>query len=131
MKIGISSTGKEITSMLDPRFGRCNYFLIYDTDDENVKFVENKGQASGGGAGIAASQQIIDEQVDVVITGNLGPNAFDLIKKSDIKVYNCGNIKIKAAIELFKEGRLEELAEAGPSHSGSEMGNGNMFRGGR
>lgn len=131
MKIAVSSTGKEINSMLDPRFGRCNYFVIYDTDDEKIKFIENKGQTSGGGAGIAAAQQIIDEQVNVAVTGNLGPNAFDIIKKSDIKVYNCGNIKVKAAIELFKEGKLEELTAAGPSHSGNGMGNGNMFRGGK
>ncbi|MBZ4647645.1 MAG: hypothetical protein JG777_3134 [Clostridia bacterium] len=131
MKIGLSSMGKDINSMLDVRFGRCNYFVIYDTEDSSVKAIENKGQMSGGGAGIAAAQQIIDEGVDVVITGNVGPNAFNLFKNSDIKVYRCGSIKIDSAIQSFKEGKLEELTEAGPAHAGMGMGAGRGFRGGR
>lgn len=131
MKIGISSMDKDINSMLDVRFGRCNYFVICDTEGGLVKVIENKGQMSGGGAGIAAAQQIIDEDVDVVITGNVGPNAFNLFKNSDIKVYRCGSIKIESAVQLFKEGKLEELTEAGPAHAGMGMGAGRGFRGGR
>ena len=131
MKVGISSTGKEIADLLDPRFGRCSFFLIYDTDSESVKSVENEGRMSGGGAGIAAAQQIIDEGADTVITGNLGPNAFNLFKSAGIKVYRCENIKVNNAIQLLKEGKLEELAETGPSHAGVGSGNGRMFRGGR
>ena len=131
MKIAISSSGIEMISLLDTRFGRCNYFIIYDTDSKVTKYIENKGQISSGGAGIAAAQQVIDEQVDTVITGNLGPNAFKLFNSSDIKVYKCGEIKINDAIELLKEGKLEELTEAGPSHPGLGSGNGSMFRGGR
>lgn len=131
MKIGISSMGKDINSMLDVRFGRCNYFVIYDTEGGLVKAIENKGQMSGGGAGIAAAQQILDEDVDVVITGNMGPNAFNLFKNSDIKVYRCGSIKVETAVQLFKEGKLEELTQAGPAHSGMDMGAGMRFRGGK
>lgn len=131
MKIGVSSTGKEIVSILDPRFGRCNYFIIYDADNEAIKPIENKGQMSGGGAGIAAAQQIIDEGTDIIITGNLGPNAFNLFKTAGIKVYKCGEIKVKAALELLKEGKLEELTESGSSHPGVGMEAGRIFRGGR
>ncbi|SHJ87976.1 Predicted Fe-Mo cluster-binding protein, NifX family [Anaerobranca californiensis DSM 14826] len=129
MKICFSSTGKDLGSMLDVRFGRCSYFLIYDAEGQEVKVIENRGQMAGGGAGIAAAQQIIDEGVDVVITGNLGPNAFDILKKSDIKVYRCGSTKIDSALQLFKEGKLEEISVAGPAHAG--MGAGKRFRGGR
>lgn len=129
MKIAISSMGKDLNSMLDVRFGRCNYFVIYDTEKNTANAVENKGQMSGGGAGIAAAQQIIDENVDVVITGNMGPNAYNLFKNSDIKVYQCESVKVETAVDLFKEGKLCELSQAGPSHAG--MGNGMGFRGGR
>ena len=131
MKIGISSMGKDINSMLDVRFGRCNYFVIYDTEGGLVKAIENQGQMSGGGAGIAAAQHIIDDDVDVVITGNMGPNALNLFKNSDIKVYRCGSIKVETAVQLFKEGKLDELTEAGPAHAGMGMGAGRGFRGGR
>ncbi|CDG36650.1 hypothetical protein CTHBC1_2047 [Acetivibrio thermocellus BC1] len=55
MKIAVSSMSKDLNSMLDVRFGRCNYFVIYDTEEGLVKTIENKGQMSGGGAGIAAA----------------------------------------------------------------------------
>ncbi|QCX34316.1 diguanylate cyclase [Caloramator sp. E03] len=131
MKIAVSSEGKGLNSLLDVRFGRCNYFVIYDTEGEIAKAIENKGQMSGGGAGIAAAQQIIDEDVDVVITGNLGPNAFNLLKNSDIKVYRCGSINVERAIQLFNEGKLDELTQAGPAHAGMGIGAGRGFRGGR
>lgn len=131
MKIAVSSMGRDLNSMLDMRFGRCNYFVVYDTEGGLVKTIENKGQMPGGGAGIVAAQQIIDEDVDVVITGNMGPNAFNLFKNSDIKVYRSGRIKVERAVQLFKEGKLDELTQAGPAHTGMGMGAGRGFRGGR
>ena len=131
MKIAISSTDKDLDSILDVRFGRCSYFVVCDTEGGQVKSLKNMGQMSEGGAGIAAAQQIIDEDVDVVISGNIGPNAFNLFKSSDIKVYRSGSIKVERAIQLFKEGKLDELTEAGPAHAGMGMGSGKGFRGGR
>lgn len=131
MKIAVSSMGKELVSMMDVRFGRCNYFIVYDTEGGEVKVLENRGQGSGGGAGIASAQQIIDEDVELVITGNMGPNAFNLLKNSDIKVYRCPSLTVERALQLFKEGKLNELIEAGPAHAGMGMGVGRRFRGGR
>lgn len=117
MKIAISATGKDTDSLLDMRFGRCDYFQIYDSESEEFKVVENKGQSSGGGAGIVASQQLVDENVNTIITGSLGPNAFKIIEKAEIKSYKCGNISIKNALEKFKNSELEEITIAGPSHN--------------
>lgn len=127
MNIAISSTGKTLDSTLDVRFGRCEYFIIYDSKNEKIKELDNCGQLSGGGAGTAAAQQISDEKVDAIITGNIGPNAFELISRAGIKVYSCGSIPVKMAIEKCQSGDLAELKEAGPSHNG--MGHG--FKGGR
>lgn len=118
MKIAISATGKSSDSLLDSRFGRCDYFQIYDSEGANTKLIENKGKDSSGGAGIAASNQLIDEKVDVIITGNLGPNAFELIEKAKIKAYKCGNIIISLVFEKFKNGELEEIKISGPAHHG-------------
>lgn len=117
MKIAISATGKNIYSLLDMRFGRCDYFQIHDSESGEVKVVGNKGQSSDGGAGIAASQQLVDENVNVIITGSLGPNAFKIIEKSDIRAYKCGNISINNALEKFKNGELQEITIAGPAHN--------------
>jgi len=116
MKIAISSTGKTSESSLDMRFGRCEYFQIHDTETGEIKILNNKGLNASGGAGIAASNQLIDEKVDVIITGNLGPNAFELIEKVGIKAYKCGNISISSILEKYNEGELEEIKMSGPSH---------------
>ena len=118
MKIGLSSKGKDLESTLDKRFGRCNYFLIYDIDKNDSKVIENNGLNSEGGAGIAAAQQLIDEGVEVIITGKLGPNAFEIIDKSNIKTFKSDSISIQSAIEKYKEEGLVELKEAGPAHHG-------------
>lgn len=121
MKIAISSKGKSGNDLLDARFGRCEYFQICDTKDNSFKVIENKGQSSNGGAGIAAANQIIDENVDIIITGNLGPNAFELINKAEIKAYKCESISIEAALNKYNNNELEEIKIPGMSHSGMHI----------
>lgn len=116
MKIAISSTGKTAEDLLDMRFGRCQYFYVHNTENGEVKILENEGQKTGGGAGIAAANQLIEEKADVIITGSLGPNAFELIEKAEIKAYKCGNIKISSVLKKYNEGELEEMNISGPAH---------------
>ncbi|MGH4125437.1 MAG: NifB/NifX family molybdenum-iron cluster-binding protein [Clostridium sp.] len=119
MKIVISATGKTNESLLDMRFGRCNYFQIYDTENGEVLILENKGQSCSGGAGIVASNQLIEEKVDVIITGNLGPNAFELVEKAGIKAYKCGTIAISLVLEKYNKDELEEIKMSGPAYHGA------------
>ncbi|MFA9466560.1 MAG: NifB/NifX family molybdenum-iron cluster-binding protein [Velocimicrobium sp.] len=118
MKIAVSTTGQSKESQLDRRFGRCEYFLIYDTETQEYKAVRNNGVSSQGGAGIAAASQVIDENVSVIITGNLGPNAFELIEKAGIEAYSCEVLPAFRAIEMFQKNQLEIISSAGNSHQG-------------
>lgn len=118
MKIAISATGETNEALLDMRFGRCRYFQIYDTENGETVSLENKGMTSSGGAGIAASNQLVDEKVDVIITGSLGPNAFEIIEKAGIKAYKCGNIAISSVLNKYKNNELSEINTAGASHQG-------------
>lgn len=112
MKVAFSATGKNKDSILDQRFGRCDYFQIYDTETKELKAIDNEGQSASGGAGIAASNQIVNEKVDAVVTGSLGPNAFDIINESEIRMYKCDSISIEAAIEKYNLNQLEEIKSA-------------------
>ncbi|MDK2917492.1 MAG: hypothetical protein PWQ37_225 [Candidatus Petromonas sp.] len=123
MRICVTSTGKEKDALTDRRFGRCVYFAIYDTETEEFTFVKNDGVNTAHGAGLAAAQKVIDEKADVVITGNLGPNAMKVLSASDIKVYQIMDGNIKDQIKYFKEGKLDTIDKPGPSHAG--MGNRN------
>ncbi|MGF7184293.1 putative Fe-Mo cluster-binding NifX family protein [Desulfitispora alkaliphila] len=122
MKIAISTEGKSIESIMNPRFGRCSYFLICDTESGTTKALENSGQQSEKGAGIAAAQQVMDEGVDVLITGSLGPNAFELIENSDIRVYKGEELSCGTLLEKLKNGELEKITEAGLPHMGMKQG---------
>lgn len=119
MKIAISSNGKTAESKLDTRFGRCEYFQIHDTESSEIKIIENVGKDASGGAGIAASNQLVDEKVDVIVTGNLGPNAFEVIEKAEIKAYKCESIAISLVIQKLNRGELTEIEFSGPAYHGN------------
>ena len=75
MKAAVSSNGEDLNAKLDPRFGRCAYFLVVDPDNMSFEVFENKSAVQGGGAGIQAAQFLASKGVEAVITGNCGPNA--------------------------------------------------------
>jgi predicted Fe-Mo cluster-binding NifX family protein len=118
MRIAISAAGQNKESLLDRRFGRCDYFLVYDTETGEFKAIVNNGVSSGGGAGIAAASQVIEENVSAIITGNLGPNAFELVEKAGIKAYSCEVLPVFRAVELFQIDQLSEINAAGNAHNG-------------
>ncbi len=121
MKVAITSSGPTLQSNVDPRFGRCPYYIIYDTEDGSFKAVENKSNLAAGGAGIQAGQNISDMKVEAVITGNVGPNAFRVLSAAFIKIYSGASGSVKDAIEKLKKGEYRETA--GPD-VGSHFGMG-------
>lgn len=119
MKICVTSTGKDLNARVDQRFGRCQYFLIVDTETMEVKAVLNESALSSGGAGIQAAQIVTKQDVSFVITGNIGPNAFQILQVAGIKVFTGAGGTIKEAIESYKNGSLNETSSANvESHSG-------------
>jgi len=118
MEIAISSKGTKLEDNMDLRFGRAEYFIIYDLEKEEFQSIENKGYTASGGAGIASAQQLIDEDIDIVISGNFGPNAYNLLKSSEIKMYKGEETPINVVIKDYKMGKLEEIKTAGPSKKG-------------
>ena len=120
--IAVTSTGQEMDSPMDPRFGRCTYFAIVDTSG-NMKPAANGAQALGNGAGIEAAKQVSDLKVGTVITGNVGPNAFRVLAAAGIKVFVGGSGTVREALEKYKQGSLTQAsASTSPSHHG--MGGG-------
>jgi len=109
MKICITSIGPDMDSTIDPRFGRCQYFIIADEKGKLIKSIKNTGVRASRGAGITAAQIVADEKVDVLITGNIGPNAFNVLSSSGVKIYSgILNLTTKEAIKKFNKGVLQE-----------------------
>lgn len=121
MKIAVSSDGATLESNVDPRFGRCPYYIIYDTESDDFKSVENKSGQAAGGAGIQAAQMISDMNIESVVTGNIGPNAFRVLSAASIGVYSGATGSVKDSVEKFKKGEYKQTA--GPD-VGSHFGMG-------
>ncbi len=128
MKIAVASTGDNLDSEVSMIFGRCPYFIIADsengviTDDSTI---ENTAINDRGGAGIKAAQLIANHDVSILISGAVGPNAFEILKQVGIKVYKPEPGSVKENIKHFSEGKLNEITTS------SSAGAGTRGRGGR
>ena len=130
MKIAVSATGKELNCQIDPRFGRCQYFVFVDPETMEFEAFENEGLMASGGAGVQAAQQVVQKGANTLITGNLGPNAASALSASGIRVYLVPGGTVKDVIEGYKTGSLREASGATvPPHFG--MGGGRDMGGRR
>lgn len=113
MKIAISATGPSLDAEVDPRFGRCQYFLIIDPDTMEFEAIDNTNKMASGGAGIASAQAVAQKGVQVVLTGNCGPNASQTLSGAGVQVITGVFGKIKDVVEGHKSGQYKE--SSGPS----------------
>jgi predicted Fe-Mo cluster-binding NifX family protein len=120
MKIAISATGPTMDAEIDPRFGRCQYFIIVDTETMEFEAVNNSNASAAGGAGISTAQMIVEKGVETVLTGNCGPNAHGVLSSAGIQIITGVSGKIKDAIEEYKLGTYQAAQQANvPDHYGA------------
>ncbi len=137
MRVCVTAQGPSLDSIIDPRFGRCQYFIFVDTDTMEFEAVENPNIMSAGGAGIQSAQFVANKGVNAVITGNVGPNAFQVLQTAGVQVLTLGapgNLTVRQAIELFKQGRLQPtISPTVSAHFGMNfpMGQGGGYRWGQ
>ena len=113
MKIVITSQGTEMSSQVDPRFGRAQYFLLFDTDsDELTACVRNEQVNAAQGAGVQAAQNVLNLGAEAVITGNVGPKAFAALQAGGVVICIGASGTVAEALEQFKAGELKAVAEA-------------------
>ena len=135
MKIAVTSSGTDLSAPVDPRFGRCQGFVIVETEDMSFEAVPNPNVGVGSGAGIQSAQLISEKGAEVVLTGNCGPNAYSTLNAAGIQVIVGAGGTVQEAVDAFKSGALS--AAGGPnvqSHfgmaGGQAMGGGGGMGGG-
>jgi len=125
MKVAVSSNGENLDAQLDPRFGRCAFFLVVNPDDMSFEAMNNESAGQGGGAGIQAAQYLESQGVKVVITGNCGPNAVQTLSAAGIELFGGQTGTVRDVVEKFKNGHLKPTSEATvDSHFGMNAGAG-------
>ena len=112
MKICVTSRGDTLDSQIDPRFGRCNYFLFINSETLEFEAVQNVYSQVGGGAGIQSGQLMSTKGVNAILTGNVGPNAFKTLNAAGIKIFLANKQTVSQAIESYKAGQLKEVDQA-------------------
>lgn len=128
-KICLTSTGPRLVDAADPRFGRCAYFIIVDGDTGEAEAVPNDARLLGNGAGIQAAQDIVRKGAQVVITGDMGPNAYRVLAAAGVRVFVGVNGSCESSLEGYRRGLMKEIgAPTAPGHHGGR-GQG-MGRGG-
>ena len=107
MKIAVTSTGTDLDSQVDPRFGRAAYILVVDSETFDFEVLDNKENVNAlKGAGIQAGKAVSDKGAEVLLTGFCGPNAFKALKAAKIGVANDAGGSVRDAVEAYLDGKL-------------------------
>jgi predicted Fe-Mo cluster-binding NifX family protein len=113
MKIAVTATGKEMSSNMDPRFGRAKFFVVVDTDtNKSVAHDNTQNLNAAQGAGIQSAETVVRLGAETVITGNVGPKAFCVLNAAGVKMFLSGAGTVDEAIRRFKAGELKEASTA-------------------
>ena len=107
MKVAVTSQGDTLDAQLDPRFGRAAYILIVDTETLDFEAFNNQeNKDSFKGAGIQAATTVSGKDVEVLLTGFCGPNAFKTLDAAGVKVVNDQSGRIIDVVQKFKQGNV-------------------------
>jgi predicted Fe-Mo cluster-binding NifX family protein len=108
MKICVTATANILDAQIDPRFGRCSYLIIVDSETMQFEAIPNTAAGAAGGAGIQAAQTIASKGVKLLITGNVGPKAFQALSAAGIEVVTGAFGTVREAVKKFKRGALRK-----------------------
>lgn len=123
MKLIVPVESKSLDVPVCPSFGRSPLYLSFDTETGSCEFLDNSAATSQGGAGIKASQMLVDHGAKAVITYRCGDNAAQVLNAAKIELYKAQNGSVSENIEKFKRGKLLRLSEIHPgfhNHGGAK-----------
>lgn len=130
MNIVVTSTGNNLDSAVSQIFGRGSDLIFVEIEDGEIKdtsHVQNPAKDERAGAGIKAAQYIANQQVEALLSGSVGPNAFDILNQAGINIYKLKPGTVKDNIKFLNEGQLEQItapSSGGPGSGGRGMGRG-------
>jgi predicted Fe-Mo cluster-binding NifX family protein len=110
VKVAVSATGSDLNASVDMRFGRCPWFLFVDTGSLQYEAIENKNADDASGAGTACAQLVLEKDAGAVISGQVGPNAFEVLTKGGVKIFIAPEgTSVKDAFTRYQDGTLRQM----------------------
>jgi len=119
MRVAITASGPDLKATVDPRFGRAQFFIFVDPDTMDFEAIENTSVAAAHGAGIQSGQLMSSKGISAIITGSVGPNAYHTLTAAGIQIFHTTAGTVVQALDAFKKGQLQPLAQVGPAHAGT------------
>jgi len=125
MRIVVSAEGDNLDAPASPVFGRCPTCIFVDTESLEFEVLPNPAVSQGGGAGIQAAQFVVNQGAKAVLSGNLGPNAFDVLQAANVPGYLVAEGTVRQAVAAYKAGQLQPMGRANvAAHAGMGGGRG-------
>jgi predicted Fe-Mo cluster-binding NifX family protein len=132
MKIVVTATAGDLDAPASPVFGRCPAYVFVDPETMAFEAVENPAIGAAGGAGIQAAQFVVERGAQAIVTGNVGPNAFNVLQSAGVPIYVFDGGTVRQAAEAYKAGQLTAVGTASASaHAGMGMRRGTGIGKGR
>jgi predicted Fe-Mo cluster-binding NifX family protein len=129
MKVVVSAMGEDLNAEVSPIFGRCPMYIFVDTETMQFEAVPNSAMSASGGAGIQAAQFVVSKGVQALLTGKVGPNAFNVLQAAGITIYPVSAGTVQQAVDAYKDGQLQPVSGATSGMYGGMGGRGGMGRG--
>lgn len=119
-KVIVTAEGETPEAKVDAHFGRCKYLLVCDPETNQVeKSIANDNATAQGGAGVSTAQMVADLGAKQIITGNIGPKAYQALSTSGIEIFVADSGTVTQALADLKDGKLEKVSDASaPMHTG-------------
>lgn len=109
MKLAIALKENDYNSSVDERFGRAPFFIIIDSDTKEFEIIENEAKDEATGAGLKAIKNLLKYEIDIIIAGEIGPKAGELIYGLEIPTFKFKDLeKVDEIVEAFNENTLEK-----------------------
>lgn len=113
MKIAVTARGQGLDGGVDPRFGRCEWLVMVDSETgEVLESLANPGASEPGGGGVRTAALIADRRVEVVIASRCGPGAFRALQAAGVEVFTGASGTVREAVSRFQRGELVRASGA-------------------
>ena len=109
MKVAVAASAPELDASIDPRFGRCGWFVVVDTETMDFETLENPGALAGTAPHKGTIHLLIGTAAEAIVAGSLGPNAIGALKAGDVKMFTAGGGTVKEAAIAAAKGELEAV----------------------
>lgn len=130
-KIAVSSQGQDLQSQVDPRFGRAAYFLVIDEQDMSCTVLDNtQARDMSSGAGIQAAETVARAGATVIVTGMVGPKAYQALETAGVAVVQDAKGSVEEAVQAYRAGSLGSGDSSPAGGRGKGGGGGGGGKGG-